>query len=152
MASRNGQGRMPVWVGRLAGEFATAVKQTLLPELQEHTKLLSEHSAQLGRHEEALQAIISVLREHSAILRDHSERLGRLETRTESLEHSVNQRFESLEHSVNQRFESLERSMDQGFRLLSDRLGDLAGEIRSNLELRDRVAKIEGRLGLTPNS
>jgi hypothetical protein len=103
MASRSVKERVPAWLGRLGGEFANALQSVLLPELQQHTKLLSQHSAQLDQQENTLQAIVTVLSEHSAILRDHTERLARLEARTESLE----------------------RSMDQGFRLLSDRIGDL---------------------------
>jgi len=99
----------------LAGHFASAVKDALLPELKEHTRLLGEHSARLDKHEELLQAILAVLREHSLILREHGERLARIEGRMEGL---------------------------------SDRMVDLAAEIRSNLQLRDRVTKIEAHLGL----
>jgi hypothetical protein len=49
--------------------------------------------------------------------------------------------------------------MDQIFRRqsdrisdLSDRIGELAVQVRDNLQLRDRLTKIEMRLGLTPNS
>jgi ABC-type transporter Mla subunit MlaD len=183
MASRNVE-RVPSWLGRFSTEFAGAIKAALLPELQEHTKLLTRHSDQLDRHEQTLQAIITVLREQAVTLHEHNDRLARLETRTESLERSMEQGFrllsertESLERSMDQGFrllsertESLERSMEQGlrlssermdqsFRLLSDRIGDLservgflAEQVRDNLELRDRVTKIEARLGMTPNS
>ena len=137
MASNNGREKAPAWVRRFGTELANALKATLLPELQEHTKLLSQHSAQLDRHEATLQGIISVLHEHSTILRQHGERLAGLEARTESLE----------------------RTMEQGFRLLLDRVGDLcnrivelAGQVRDNLELRDRVTRIEARLGLPSDS
>ena len=76
------------------------------------------------------------------------EDLARLEARTESLERSMDQGFRLLSDR-----------MDQSFRLLSDRIGDLsdrigelAAQVRDNLELRDRVTKIEARLGLTPNA
>jgi hypothetical protein len=49
--------------------------------------------------------------------------------------------------------------MEQSFRLmpecigdLSDRVGELALQVRDNLQLRDRVTRIEARLGLTPDS
>jgi hypothetical protein len=140
MASRNIRGRAPAWLGRLGGELAEGLRSALLPELQEHTKLLSQHSAQFVQQENTLQGIISVLREHSGtlrehstILREHSERLARLETRTESLERSVDQGFRLLSDR-----------MDQSFRLLSDRIGDLsdgvgeiAVQVRDNLQLRD---------------
>jgi len=149
MPSATGKEKIAARLGRVGSEFATAVKDALLPELQQHTKLLFDHSERLDRHEQALKEIVSILRVHSGMLGDHNERLARLETRAESFERSVNQRFESLERTVNQRFESFERSMDRGFSLLSDRIGDLAGEIRGVLELRDRVSKIEARLGMS---
>jgi hypothetical protein len=137
MASRNPTEKVPARLRRLGSEFTNALKAALLPELQEHTKLLLQHSAPLNRHEETLQGVRTVLREQAAILRDHSEPLARFESR----------------------IESLERIMDQGFRLLSDRMGDLsdgmgelAEQVRDNLQLRDRVTKIEARLGLMPSS
>lgn len=81
--------KVPAWFGRLGTEFANALKSALLPELQEHTKLLVQHSAQLDQHEHTLQSVVTVLKEHSVILRNDSERLARLETRAESLENSV---------------------------------------------------------------
>jgi hypothetical protein len=51
------------------------------------------------------------------------------------------------------RTEALERSVDPGFRLLSDpisdlsdRIGEIAVQVRNNLELGKRVTKIEWRL------
>lgn len=34
---------VPAFLGRLNTEFANALKSALLPELQEHTKLLPQH-------------------------------------------------------------------------------------------------------------
>jgi ABC-type transporter Mla subunit MlaD len=156
MASRNVE-KLPTWLGRLTTEFAGAIKATLLPELQEHTKLLTQHSAQLDQHEQTLQGIIAVLREQAVTLHEHSDRLARLETRSEGLERSMEQGFrllsertESLERSTEQGFrllserfetrtESLERSMEQGFRLLSDRMSDLSDRVG---ELAVQVATI----------
>jgi hypothetical protein len=60
---------------------------------------------------------------------------------------------------MDQGFRLLSDRMDQNFRLLSDRfndlsdrIGDLAVQVRDSLELRDRVSKIEALLRLTPNS
>jgi hypothetical protein len=63
--------KVPAWLGRPSPEFANALKSALLLELQEHTKILSRHSAQLEQHEQTLQVGGHYLREHSAILRDH---------------------------------------------------------------------------------
>jgi hypothetical protein len=35
--------KVPAWLGRLSTEFANALKSALLPEPQEHTKLLPQH-------------------------------------------------------------------------------------------------------------
>jgi hypothetical protein len=79
VASRNIKEKAPAWLGRLSTEFANALQQVLLPELQEHTPLLSRHSTQLDQQSSTLQGIISVLQDHSrvlcersAILREHS--------------------------------------------------------------------------------
>lgn len=64
-----------------------------------------------------------------------------------------------LRKYVDQGFRLSSDRMDQSFRLLSDRVGDLSdrvGELAlhvgDNLQLRDRVTKIEARLGLTSNA
>jgi hypothetical protein len=54
-----------------ATEF-NALKGALLPELQEHLRLLSHHSAQLDRQENTLEGITSAQREHSVVLHEHS--------------------------------------------------------------------------------
>ena len=140
--------KIPVWLGRLSTQFANALKSALLSELQEHTKLLSQDSAQLERHEHTLQDVIAVLREHSAISRDHSERLARLDTRTESLERSVDHGFRLLSDHIDQSFRLLSERIGD----LSDRVGELGLQVRDNLQLRDRVTKIEARLGLPSDS
>jgi len=139
--------KVAAWLGRPSPEFANALKSTLLPELQEHTKILSRHSAQLEQHEQTLQGGVTILRD-SAILRDHSERLARLEARTEGLERSVDQGFRLLSDRMDQSFRLLSERIGD----LSDRVGDLALQVRDNLQLRGRVTKMEARVGLTPDS
>ncbi|MBV8054831.1 MAG: hypothetical protein JOZ29_07735 [Deltaproteobacteria bacterium] len=60
MASRSVKEQVPAWMGRLGAEFADALKSALLPELRQHTKLLSQHSAQLDQQENTLQGIVTV--------------------------------------------------------------------------------------------
>jgi hypothetical protein len=116
--------------------------------LQEHSALLREHSAILREQSTNLQEQAVILREHSAILREHSTSLQ---------EHSALLREQGERTArLEGRVDGLERTTQQGFGLLSDRMAGLersidrlTAEIRVSLELRDRVARIEEKIGMS---
>jgi chromosome segregation ATPase len=137
--------------------------------LQEHTVLLREHSGILQEHSTILRQHSSTLQEHSTLLREHSammqeqagilrEHSGILREHTTSLqEHSTLLREQGERMSrLEGRVDGLERTTEQGFRTLSDHMAGLersidrlGAEVRVSLELRDRVARIEEKIGMT---
>lgn len=116
-------GRIPSWLPRLA----SALKEALLPELRQHGEALTEIVAVLREHSSTLHEHSSILREHTEILRQHGEAL--VEIVAVLHEHSaiLQAQRERLAH-------------------MEGRLEILTGEIRSNLELHDRVSRMEAKL------
>jgi recombinational DNA repair ATPase RecF len=76
-------GKVPAWLPRVA----SAIKDALLPELKEHTRILEQHTQLLEQHSQALNQMIAILHSHDERLRDHGERLVRIEGRLDSIDH-----------------------------------------------------------------